>query len=196
MEQVFDELIDRYVASGVGVVDSLFPQDLVAGLREHLFSLHFNGELVQAGIGSNDGKSYDLQIRRDKIYWVDPTSENQYEKEFFRILNSFIAHLNRTCYTGLNDFEFHYAVYEPGSFYKKHIDQFRYNNARKFSFITYLNEGWVEEDGGSLVIYGNDIDKVLPVGGRSVFFKSSELEHEVETANRMRMSLTGWFKTV
>lgn len=196
MQQKFDELIDKYILDGVGSVSGLIPPHVISGLRDRLFQLHFEGQLVQAGIGSNDSKSYDLQIRRDKIYWLDPVTENKAEKEFFSILDSFIDYLNRTCYTAINDYEFHYAVYEPGSFYKRHVDQFRYNNARKFSLITYLNENWIEEDNGSLVVYGESTERILPVEGRTVFFKSSELEHEVETSMKMRMSLTGWLKTI
>jgi SM-20-related protein len=32
------------------------------------------------------------------------------------------------------------------------------------------------------------------MSGKSVFFKSSELVHEVLTTNKPRMSITGWLK--
>jgi SM-20-related protein len=47
--------------------------------------------------------------------------------------------MNETCYAGITGYEFHYAFYEEGSFYKRHVDQFQNNQGREFSMITYLN---------------------------------------------------------
>ncbi|MCA1762818.1 MAG: 2OG-Fe(II) oxygenase [Flavobacteriales bacterium] len=48
---------------------------------------------------------------------------------------------------------------------------------------------------GELCVYldGKDV-RISPEGGRCVFFKSSELEHEVLPSKSPRMSLTGWLK--
>lgn len=195
--QQFDELIDSYIERKTGVSSQLFPAKLIQSLREHVMALHHDSKMVQAGIGSSEAKTYDLQIRRDKIYWIDKLVATPAEQEFFKIIDEYITYLNRVCFAGINDYEFHYAVYEPGSFYKRHLDQFRYNNARKFSLITYLNEDWTEDKGGALIIYNNDIpNAILPVGGTTVFFKSDELEHEVATSLDVRMSITGWLKSV
>jgi Rps23 Pro-64 3,4-dihydroxylase Tpa1-like proline 4-hydroxylase len=53
--------------------------------------------------------------------------------------------LNATCYTGITDYEFHYTLYEKGSFYKKHFDQFRNNDSRQYSMIMYLNTNWQKD---------------------------------------------------
>lgn len=95
--------------------------------------------------------------------------------------------------------EFHYARYDLGSFYKRHLDQFKSHRGRKYSLVIYLNEEWKEEDGGNLRLYlENDrVEDVYPVGGRAVFFKSDELEHEVMPApERSRLSVAGWLKSV
>jgi SM-20-related protein len=61
--------------------------------------------------------------------------------------------------------------------------------------IIYLNEDWNDKDGGELCIYIDDnFLKIAPKDGISVFFKSSELEHEVLKTNKPRMSITGWLK--
>jgi SM-20-related protein len=61
--------------------------------------------------------------------------------------------------------------------------------------VTYLNESWRSSEGGQLVLYHKEGEKeILPEGGRSVFFKSDEIEHEVKPAKRYRMSITGWLK--
>jgi SM-20-related protein len=110
-------------------------------------------------------------------------------------VTAFIDYLNQTCYTGINDFEFHYAFYEAGSFYQRHLDQFRADLGRKFSLVTYLNDNWSDDDGGKLSLYLQDRDvSIFPYGGRSVFFKSDEVEHEVHLAGRSRISIAGWLK--
>ena len=110
-------------------------------------------------------------------------------------MDSFVNFLNRSCYTGITGYEFHYTLYEPGSFYKKHIDQFRNNDSRQYSMIMYLNTEWKKEDGGELRIHHTDsTQNISPVNGKMVFFKSNELAHEVLVTNKLRMSITGWLK--
>ena len=61
--------------------------------------------------------------------------------------------------------------------------------------IMYLNTDWQENDGGELRIHhAAHLQNITPVNGKSVFFKSSELEHEVMLTNKPRMSITGWLK--
>ncbi len=61
--------------------------------------------------------------------------------------------------------------------------------------ISYLNKDWKEEDGGQLLIHPEKGEQTInPTQGKTVFFKSSELEHEVLVSNKQRMSITGWLK--
>lgn len=198
MKERFEELIEGFVHNRAGVSNSFISKELSNSLQENLRALHSEGELVSAGIGDAQNKVLDKSIRRDKIYWIDNASTNVAEQEFLALVQEFISYLNRTCFTAINDFEFHYAIYEAGSFYKRHIDQFKNNNYRKFSLITYLNDDWKNDDGGSLLLYHEDgrIESILPEDQRTVFFKSDELEHEVAVASRARMSITGWLKSV
>lgn len=130
------------------------------------------------------------------IYWLDRAHNDAVENDFFDLMDEFVLHLNKTCYTGITGYEFHYALYEKGSFYKKHLDQFRNNESRQYSMIMYLNENWEQGDGGELCIYpsGKLLQNISPENGKSVFFKSSELEHEVLITNKPRLSITGWLK--
>lgn len=100
-------------------------------------------------------------------------------------------------FLSLKDFEIHMTVYPVGAFYKRHLDQFKKEGHRKISVICYLNEEWKEEHGGQLRMYvpEGSLD-VLPVSGRLVCFRSDLLEHEVLSATRQRMSLTGWMLDV
>lgn len=197
MHKEFDVLIDDYIQNGIGEFRDFLPAELVAELRKNLEVLNARDELSPAGVGKGISRLYDMQIRSDKIYWIDKTSRDENELRFLDIVEGFIDYLNNTCYTGINDYEFHYALYDAGSFYKRHLDQFKNNPGRKFTFITYLNEDWTEENGGFLAAYpGQETRLILPTGGKCIFFKSDELEHEVMPANRQRMSITGWLKRV
>jgi SM-20-related protein len=91
--------------------------------------------------------------------------------------------------------ECHYAYYDTGSFYKKHIDQFRSDSGRKYSMVLYLNENWQPHMGGQLVLYADQDVQIDPLGGRMVFFKSDKIAHEVLLSNAPRLSIAGWLKT-
>jgi SM-20-related protein len=60
-----------------------------------------------------------------------------------------------------------------------------------------LNDDWLEEDGGQLLVYQNEeVQSISPQSKTAVFFKSDEMEHEVSISNRSRMSITGWLKRI
>lgn len=196
-ESDFDTLIDSYVQTNTGI-DPLFISDsLATGLRGHILHAISEGKLKAAGTGNQEGNAVRAAIRSDQICWLDKTSKNPFELEFLQQVDDFIRILNSTCYTGINACEFHYAVYEKDSFYKRHLDQFRNDDSRRFSLITYLNNDWTEEDGGQLQVFTEmNTRKILPHSRTAVFFKSDELEHEVMVTHRQRLSVTGWLKRV
>lgn len=195
MEKIFDCLIDSFIANQVGITENFLSFSLAAHLKENLNNLFQNDEFLHAGIGNNILAEHNKLIRSDVIYWLDRKHENQYENEFFDLMDQFVSYLNRTCYTGITGYEFHYTLYQSGTFYKKHIDQFQNNGSRQYSMIMYLNVGWKPGDGGELCIYLNDMQQnISPTIGKSVFFKSADLHHEVLVTNKQRMSITGWLK--
>ncbi len=170
--------------------------DLAFHLKTNLLALYENEALKLAGLANTHLFVHDKEIRSDKIFWLDKADNNHYEQQFFDLMDAFVLYLNRTCFTGIKSYEFHYALYEKGAFYKKHIDQFKSDNSRVFSMIIYLNEGWSEQDGGELKLYqGTEIQIIFPENQKCVFFKSNEIEHEVLVTNTSRMSITGWLKT-
>ncbi|MEO6730096.1 MAG: 2OG-Fe(II) oxygenase [Ferruginibacter sp.] len=195
MNNQFDLLIDSYLDNNVGIDPDFLTPALSNGLMKNIQQLQEDGIMTVAGIGNNQNKDLNQQMRGDKIYWMDKNNENIFEKQFLQQVENFIDHLNSTCYTGINGYEFHYAVYEEGSFYRRHKDQFKNDSDRKYSLINYLNQNWLEEDGGQLLVYEKgEAQKILPHSQTAVFFKSDEMEHEVTKANRSRMSITGWLK--
>jgi SM-20-related protein len=193
----FDLLIDSYLDNKVGIDAGFLNKALSNGLQQNILQLQKDELMTAAGIGNEEIKDSSQKIRGDEIYWMDKKHSNVYEQEFLQLVEGLIDHLNSTCYSGINAYEFHYAVYEEGSFYKRHKDQFRNDSNRKYSLINYLNENWLEEDGGQLLVYQDEgVQKILPQSQTAVFFKSDEMEHEVTKANRRRMSITGWLKQI
>ncbi|MEJ0101332.1 MAG: 2OG-Fe(II) oxygenase [Bacteroidota bacterium] len=197
MNNPFDILIDSYLDTKIGIDTIFLNKELSAGLHQNILQLQEDNLMTSAGIGNDNIRDAKQKTRSDKIYWMDKSHDNVYEQEFLQLAEDFIEYLNRTCYTGINSYEFHYAVYEKGNFYKRHRDRFKNDSNRKYSLISYLNENWLEEDGGQLLVYQDEtFQKVLPHSQTAVFFKSDEMEHEVTEANRPRMSITGWLKQV
>jgi SM-20-related protein len=195
LEQPFDILIDSFLADNVGIADNFLSVALAAHLKNNLVELYRDKQMQSAGTGNDVLVTHDKLYRSDKIYWLDREHNDTHENHFFDLMDKFVAYLNRTCYTGITGYEFHYALYEAGSFYKKHIDQFKNNGSRQYSMIMYLNVDWTAADGGELCIHHADsMQRISPNNGKSVFFKSSDLEHEVLLANKARMSITGWLK--
>jgi len=195
LEIIFDALIESFLETKVGMSEHFLPAAVTADLKANLLNLYTENKLRSAGTGNGAVAVQDKSMRGDLIFWLDRNNNNAAENEFFDILDRFINHLNSTCYTGITGYEFHYTLYEPGTFYKKHVDRFRNNPARQFSIIFYLNENWQQEDGGQLCIYHDEeVQQIFPENGKSVFFKSDQLEHEVCPAKKPRMSITGWLK--
>lgn len=195
MEASFEELISSYIENKVGISTDFLSEALAQNLKNNLLHLYKEEALKSAGIGHFGTFTKNKEIRSDVIYWLDKKNNNPHEMEFFALIEDFIAYLNKECFTGIKSYEFHYALYKPGTFYKRHFDQFQDTSNRQFSMITYLNVDWKEGDGGELMIYNNDKTVTIsPTNRKTVFFKSNELEHEVLETNTMRLSITGWLR--
>lgn len=139
-------------------------------------------------------------VRSDRILWLqegDAVWPWVHEK-----LTLLRAQLNAELFLGLDHFEAHFAVYEPGQFYAKHLDRKASaaeapGSRRAISFLLYLNDNWQPEDGGELVIHDNaEALRILPEGGRMVLFRSDTILHEVLAPKRRRYSLTAWLRTL
>ncbi|NRB23604.1 2OG-Fe(II) oxygenase [Shewanella sp.] len=190
-EHIIDELANRdYV-----VVDGLIESEILFDLRAELIKKHAGEALQRAEIGNGANRTINDLIRSDKISWIDKDSRVPCEQAYYRAVLAFSTYLNRACFTGISDFEFHYACYERGTFYQKHVDRFKNDAKRKFSFITYLNDTWQYGDGGELKLHLEDkVIEVQPIFGNTVIFKSHLIEHEVVENNMVRYSVTGWLK--
>lgn len=193
MEAKFELLVQGFIDKGYYVSTDFFELEFVEKLRQDLKFLL--PEFHRAGIGNWQDHIVEGSIRKDEVFWIDEETSDA-SGEFLRRMNELKDYLNYTCYAGINGSEFHYARYPEGAFYKKHVDSFKNSNDRLFTFILYLNEtNWQPEDGGQLKMYLDGKELLIePQGGKIVFFKSDEIEHEVLPANRERLSVTGWFR--
>lgn len=202
MDERFEPIIEGILTDGYGVIDNFLTADEVVALTSRLHERRAQGQFRPAGIG-NQQVAVEKQIRGDEILWLEKDTAVAEEAAFLVKIEQFMDYVNQTCYLGLRDFEFHYAVYPPGTFYKRHLDQFRSDSRRKLSVICYLNDNWQESDGGQLTLFlpGTQPGQaehnitIQPIGGRLVCFESGRLEHEVRPAVRERLSVTGWLKT-
>lgn len=196
MQKSFDTLINSFIENKIGIADNFLSDSLALHLKENLTDLYSAKQLLNAGTGQDIKAGQNKLFRSDIIYWLDRKHNNVYENLFFDLMDEFVRHLNETCYAGIHSYEFHYTLYEPGTSYKKHLDQFRNNDSRKYSMIMYLNDAWEEKDGGELCIHqkGQALRHIAPCNGKIVFFQSNELVHEVLITNKPRMSITGWLK--
>lgn len=196
-EKVIEDLLERQYS----IVDDFFTAAEVRALRQSLIDKYQEARFRKSAIGNQSNEQVIEAVRGDFILWLDEDSARGAEALFFDKINDFKDYLNRTCFMGINDKEFHYAIYPEGTFYKRHLDTFQNDSRRKLSMVCYLNtEEWKPEYGGELAIYlddnGNEkrVD-VYPLRGRMVVFESQILEHEVKPVKRERLSITGWLKT-
>lgn len=198
-EICLDELAAGLTGSGWVSRDfrGLQTDELLAGLQSEVSVLHHNNAMKMAGIGRGAGAARDPSIRRDRIAWLQ--GETPTQARLFRCLEQIREGLNQRLFLGLRRFECHYATYEPGAFYRKHIDSFRGRASRVVSLVLYLNDDWLAADGGALQIFSRASSNkicgtVLPTLGRVVLFMSEEIPHEVLTVRRTRHSLACWFR--
>lgn len=192
----FETIIQSYVDTKLGVDEHFIDKTLAKNLSIRLLSLFETNLMIGAGTGDTANKQVDQLIRNDKIFWLDRSHDDESENAFLDHIDQFVTYLNSSCYTGITGYEFHFVLYEKGSFYKKHFDRFKNNGDRAFSVIIYLNPDWVLNDGGELCIHQNNTQQYIsPENCKGVFFKSDELEHEVLVTNVPRLSITGWLKT-
>jgi SM-20-related protein len=193
----FQSIADGLADDGIAIIDGFLDPDEVfsiANLDEFKKgSLGFR----KSGIGKREGKQIKETVRGDHIQWIDRASARPPLQVYLKKLSQLMLFLNQSLFLSLKDFELHMTVYPTGSFYKRHIDQFKRDDHRKVSVICYLNTDWKEAEGGQLRVYfPEDTKDVFPISGRLVCFRSDLLEHEVLPATRERLSITGWLLDV
>ncbi len=199
---LYEQIITDLLEKSYSIVDGFFNEEEVKQLRAGLLQTYEADNFKKAAIGNHFNETIAKSIRGDFIYWLNEAAARENEKDFFvNRINSLVNYLNKTCFLGILQKEFHYALYPEGTFYKRHLDTFQNDDRRKLSMVCYLNEeNWKPENGGELVIYVEEenLEKeisIYPLPGRMVIFESQLLEHEVKPVKIPRLSITGWLKT-
>ena len=198
---VYEKIIDDLLTHQYSVIEDFFSLSEVEQLRKSLLGKYEEDNFKKAAIGNRTNEMIAKSIRGDFILWLNEAEAAEAEKVFFRKINDFVEYLNKTCFMGILQKEFHYALYPEGTFYKRHLDTFQNDDRRKLSLVCYLNEqDWQPEYGGELVIYKEENGEenpvtIYPFPGRVVIFESQLLEHEVKPVKTERLSITGWLKT-
>ncbi|MBX2964798.1 MAG: 2OG-Fe(II) oxygenase [Cyclobacteriaceae bacterium] len=192
MNPHFEAIADGLAEHGYAVINQFLSQHEVDAILK-LEDLRDMANMKRAGIGNSQSLQIQEGIRGDYINWLDRETAPQPVKVYLTRLDELIMFINQSLYLSLKDYEVHFTKYPPGTFYKRHLDQFKSDDHRKLSAILYLNENWKEDEGGALRMYLQDktLD-ILPEAGRLVCFRSDKIEHEVLPATRERLSITGW----
>jgi SM-20-related protein len=197
-EQKQEQIIAGLTGQGWCVIPDFIPDELVRELQQQARHYWQQDAFRQAGVGQAGNFAIHDRIRTDRVMWLDPVNATGGLRHYLDLLDELKWLINRTLYLGLIEYEGHVAFYPPGTYYRKHLDQFQGDNLRTVTAILYLNDDWYEADGGQLRIY-TDVDQqqyqeILPHAGQLVTFLSAHFVHEVMPANRERLSITGWFK--
>ncbi|WP_020407283.1 2OG-Fe(II) oxygenase [Hahella ganghwensis] len=209
LRSFIEEAADHLSRVGWWVADDWLPSELSAALLEDARHRFNEGDFQQAKIGRGSQKTLETSIRADVTHWL--TGHNHAQAQFMGVIEELRQGLNRTLFLGLQRFEAHYALYQPGAFYKRHIDNFDGSSPRMVTFTYYLNTGWRANQGGALRMYTGsqredaevvpvvseqlDCQDILPEAGRLVLFMSQVFPHEVLPTNRDRWSIAGWLRT-
>lgn len=193
MEEQFEAIAEGLANQGYAIVDQFLSQSEVEAI---LISPEYQSDqdrFRRAHIGRNESMQINESIRTDHIRWIDRNEASSAVHVYLDRLDQLIQYLNRSLFLSLKDYEVHLTIYPAGSFYKRHLDQFRRDDHRKLSVICYLNDNWSADQGGQLRMYLPEGEQdVLPLAGRLVCFRSDQIEHEVLPATRTRLSITGW----
>ena len=186
-----EHIITGIENQGYAIIENAFSSAMIKELLVDCISNPL--EFKSAAIGRKKDAQLNTLVRKDKTRWF--LAKNNAQQEYLAIMEELRIMVNRHLYLGLFDYECHYAKYEQGDFYKKHLDAFKGRSNRIFTTITYLN---TPEQGGELLIYSENsadiIVKVAPKAGTLILFESERFPHEVLPAQSLRYSIAGWFR--
>ncbi|MGL4937703.1 2OG-Fe(II) oxygenase [Shewanella sp.] len=193
-EAMLDVIAEALVDQGYIVLTDLVPVDISQVLFDKVHSTQVD-ELKPAAIGRGIEQQLNADIRRDRIRWLE--AQNPQDALYLDVMAQLKAGLNRRLFMGLFDYESHYAVYQPGAFYKKHVDALKGSQNRILTTVCFLNPDWQAADGGELIIYDeadNELERIAPKMGQFVIFLSERFPHEVMPTLAERRSIAGWFR--
>ena len=193
-EASFDLIANALETVGYAIIADCLPIALSLALSERVILI--SGECKKAGVGRGQTHLIDELIRSDGIRWLQ--TDHWAETAYLAWMEQLRLGLNRRLFLGLFEYESHFAVYETGGGYRKHLDAFQGTSNRLLSTVFYLNLHWLPEHCGELLIHGpiGDIllETIPPDFGTMVIFQSAVFPHEVAITHHKRYSIAGWFR--
>ncbi|MCP0913874.1 MULTISPECIES: 2OG-Fe(II) oxygenase [Legionella] len=197
MAYATENIVNEIYSHGFSVVDNFLGHQDYSQLLIQAQERFARGDFRPAKIGNIQHAMRHTTIRSDELCWLDFEPSNLPLQAYLKTITAICNHLNESLFLNLSEFEAHFAVYQPGTSYKKHVDQFKNTKNRLVSCVYYLNPDWQPAHGGELTLYDRN-EQILaiipPLHNRFVCFQS-DLPHEVNTTQQMRYSITGWLKT-
>ncbi|MEG0698239.1 MAG: oxidoreductase, partial [Algoriella sp.] len=118
LNPIYEKIIDDLSNQKYSISDFFFSPEETKQLRESI--IQQDKDFHQAAIGNSQNEQIVKSVRGDKIRWIDESQKSKTEEIFFEKINDFILYLNMTCYMGIEESEFHYAIYPEGTFYQRH----------------------------------------------------------------------------
>jgi SM-20-related protein len=190
-----NDWLDALSTEGWALIPDFIPASLVGVLCDDLDRLEAEQRFRPAAIGAGASRIERPSVRGERICWFDEAGESVGQRRILSELEQLRVQINQALLLGLHELECHYAVYEPGRAYARHVDRSPHGAERVVSIVLYLNDDWSSEDGGELVLFTARGERVIePRAGRLVCFLSEGMVHEVRPARRPRRSLAGWYR--
>ena len=195
---VLETTLDGLARWGFAVVEDAFPGEFLDALAAEARAAWREGDYHPAGIGREADRQ--PEVRADHILWLDPAAPTALQGRYLGALEELGSAIRRQLYLPVHEVEAHFAIYPPGAFYHRHLDQFQQMPHRLVSCLLYLNRDWQVENGGQLRLYhsgeeGREVAvDVWPEHGTFVCFLSDRIEHAVLPTTRPRASLAAWLR--
>ena len=190
---MLDKIAEQLKNIGYIVLQQPLPEALMQALQERCFD---DGRFLPAHVGRGEKKQQVTLLRGDVTRWLDEFDD--VDRAYLAWMDELRSGLNERLFLGLFDYEGHYAMYQPGTGYAKHLDALKGKKNRILSTVLYLNQDWQEDDGGELLLYEPDsrnlLATVVPEFGTMIIFLSEVFPHEVTLSRNTRRSIAGWFR--
>lgn len=175
------------------VADGLLTAAQAGALGEECAAQHLGGTMQVATTGSSHSAGV---LRGDVTQWFDALAPTVAQAVFVARIDALMRSLNRALMLTMVESESHYAVYAIGTGYVPHVDRLRDSDERVVSAVFYLNDHWLDDEGGALRLHlaGDVTRDIFPRAGTLALFMSSDILHEVLPATRTRMSIACWMR--
>ena len=130
MNALFDLIADGLAEKSYAVVDNFLSAEEVNSILQLPHFADHQIQFKKAGIGKNTDLQINEAVRGDYILWLDKNTAPQAAHVYLSRLDELISFLNRSLFLSLKEYEVHMTVYPVGSFYKRHLDQFKKDDRR------------------------------------------------------------------